>query len=154
MLTYYQIYWRATSRKKVWNSCTSYEIVRIPVVTLCNYSATSMRTLESIIFTGLLVKYAYDLALYCCVEVSILLTHWGRVTHICVSNLITIGSVNGSSPGRRQAITWTNAGILLIGPLGTNCSENLSEIHTFSFKKMHLKISSAKWRPFVSASMS
>ena len=77
-----------------------------------------------------------------------ILTHWGRVTHICVSKLTIIGSDNSLSPGRRQAIIWTNDGILLIGPLGTNFSEILSEIHTFSFKKMHLKTSSAKWRPF------
>ena len=76
------------------------------------------------------------------------LTHWGRVTHICVGNLTSIGSDNGLLPGRRQAIIWTNAGILLIGPLGTNFSEILMEIHTFSFKKMHLKMLSAKWRPF------
>ena len=76
------------------------------------------------------------------------LTHWGRVTHICVGNLTIIVSDNGLSPGRRQAITWTNAGILLIGPLGTNFSEMLIEIHTFSFKKIHLKMSSGKWRPF------
>ena len=76
------------------------------------------------------------------------LTHWGRVTHICVSNLIIIVSDNGLSPGRRQAIIWTNAGILLIGPLGTKLSEILIEILTFLYKKMHLKVSSAKWRPF------
>ena len=76
------------------------------------------------------------------------LTHWGRVTHICVSDLTSIGSDNGLSPGRRQAIIRTNAGILLIGPLGRNFNEILIEIHTFSFKKMHLKMSSAKWRPF------
>ena len=76
------------------------------------------------------------------------LTHWGRVTHICVSNLTIIGSDNGLSPGRRQAIICTNAGILLIGPLGTNLSEILNGIQTFSFKKMQLKMSSAKWRPF------
>ena len=75
------------------------------------------------------------------------LTHWGRVTHICVSNLPTIGSDNGLSPGRRQAIIWTNAGILLIGPLWTNFSEILIEIPTFSFKKMRLEVQSAKWRP-------
>ena len=75
------------------------------------------------------------------------ITHWGRVTHICVGKLTIIGSDNGLSPGRRQAIIWTNAGILLIGPLGTNFSEILIEIDTFSFKKMHLKMS-AKWRPF------
>ena len=76
------------------------------------------------------------------------LTHWGRVTHICVGNLTIIGSDNGLSPSRRQAIIWTNAGILLIGPLGTNFSEVLIGIQTFAFKKMHLKMSSAKWRPF------
>ena len=81
------------------------------------------------------------------------LTHWGRVTHICVSNVTIIGSDNGLSPGGRQAITWTNVGILLIGPLGTNFSEILIGIQTSSFKKMHLKMSSAKWRPFVLASM-
>ena len=59
------------------------------------------------------------------------LTHWGRATHICVGKLTIIGSDNGLSPGRRQAIIWTNAGILLIGPLGTNFIEILSEIHTF-----------------------
>ena len=76
------------------------------------------------------------------------LTHWGRMAHICVSKLTNIGSDNGLSPGRRQAIIWTNAGILLIGPLGTNFNETSIEIHTFSFKKIHLKLSSGKWRPF------
>ena len=77
-----------------------------------------------------------------------MLTHWGRVTHICIGNLTIIGSDNGLSPDRRQAIIWTNAGLLLIGPLGTNFSEILIEILTFSFKKMRLKVSSAKRRPF------
>ena len=76
------------------------------------------------------------------------LTHWGRVTHICVGNLASLGPDNGLSPGQRQAIIWTDAGILLIGPLGTSFSEILIDIHTFSFTKMHLKMSSAKWRPF------
>ena len=75
------------------------------------------------------------------------LTHWGRATHICVGNLTIIGSDNGLSPDRRQAIIWTNAGILSTGPLGTNFSEILIEIYTFSFKKMHLKMPSGKWRP-------
>ena len=76
------------------------------------------------------------------------LTHWGRVTHICISKLTTIGSDNGLLPGRCQAIIWTNAGILLIRPLGTNFNEMLIEIHAFSFKKMHLKMLSVKWRLF------
>ena len=76
------------------------------------------------------------------------LIHWGRVTHICDSKLTIIGSDNGLSPGRRLAIIWTIAGILLIEPLGLNFSEILIKISTFSFKKIHLKISSAKWRLF------
>ena len=76
------------------------------------------------------------------------LTHWGRVTNICVSNLCIIASDNGLSPGRRQAIIWSNAGILLIGPLGTNFSEIVIEIHIFSFNKIHFKMSSRKRRPF------
>ena len=76
------------------------------------------------------------------------LTHWGRVTHICVSKQAIIGSDNGLSPARRQAIIWTNAEILLIWPLGTNFIENLIKLLTFSFTKMRLKVSSAKWRPF------
>ena len=43
------------------------------------------------------------------------LTHWGRVTHICVGKLTIIDSDNDLSPDRRQAIIWTNAGILWIG---------------------------------------
>ena len=74
------------------------------------------------------------------------LTHWDRVTHICVSELTVIGSDNGLSPGRRQALIWTNTGILLIRTLGTDFSEILGDIHSFSFSKMHLKMSSAKWR--------
>ena len=76
------------------------------------------------------------------------LTHWGRVTHICVSKSTIIGSDNGVSPGQRQAIVWTNAGILLIRTEGKYFSEILSENRIFSFKKMDLKMSSAKLRPF------
>ena len=42
-------------------------------------------------------------------------THWGRETQICVSNLTLIGSDNGLSHSRRRAIIWTNVGLLLIG---------------------------------------
>ena len=77
-------------------------------------------------------------------EIYIYLTHWGRGTHICVCKLTIIGSDNGLSPDRCQAIIWTNARLLSIGPLETNFSEILIEILTFSFKKMRLKVSSAK----------
>ena len=76
------------------------------------------------------------------------LTHWSQVTHICVSELSIIGSDNGLSPGRRQAIIWNNAVLLLIEPLGTNFSEISIGIQTFSFNKMHLNMSSVKWCPF------
>ena len=46
-------------------------------------------------------------------------------------NRVNIGSDNGLSPGQRQAIIWTNAGIFLIGPLKTNFSEILIEIWVF-----------------------
>ena len=75
------------------------------------------------------------------------------MTHICVSKLTIIVSDNGLSPGRRQAIISTNAGILSMGPLGTNFIEILDEIYVFSFKKMHLKLSSGNGGHFVSASM-
>ena len=68
--------------------------------------------------------------------------------HICISNLTIIGSDNGLSLGQCQAITWTNVCILLIGPLGTDFSGMLIKIHTFSFKKIHVKMSSGKWWPF------
>ena len=70
------------------------------------------------------------------------------MTHICVGNITIIGSDNGLSPGCGQAIIWTNVGILLIGPLWINFNEILIENRTFSFKKIHLKMSSVKWRPF------
>ena len=59
----------------------------------------------------------------------VLLTHWGRVTHIYVGKLAIIGSDYGLSPCPRQAIVWNNDGILLTGPLGTdllNCDRNSS----------------------------
>ena len=65
------------------------------------------------------------------------------MTHICVVNLTTIGSDNGLSPGRCQAMILTDVGILLIGN-----KQILIGIQTFSFKEMHLIMSSAKWRPF------
>ena len=70
--------------------------------------------------------------------------------HICVSKLTIIGFDNGLLPGLRQAIIWTNAGILLIGHLGTKFNEILIKIHTFPLKKIHLEMLSAH---FVSPSM-
>ena len=70
--------------------------------------------------------------------------------HVWISKLAITGSGNALSPGWRQAIIWTNAGILLNGPLGTNFNEISIKIHTFSFKKKHLETASAKWQQFLS----
>ena len=56
------------------------------------------------------------------------------MAYICVSKLATIGSDNVLSPGRRQAIIWTNAGILLIGSVGTNFGEILIGIYKVTLK--------------------
>ena len=68
------------------------------------------------------------------------------MTHICVAKLTIIGSDNGLLAGRRQAIIWTNAGLLSNGPLWTYFSENLIKIQQFSLDKMHMKMS-GKWHP-------
>ena len=68
--------------------------------------------------------------------------------HICISKLTTIGPDNGFSPEWCQTINRSNAGILLIEPLGINLSEILIEIYAFSFNTMQLKIPSGKWQPF------
>ena len=80
--------------------------------------------------------------LYFCPDLQ--LSHWGRVPHICISKLNHHWFRNVLLPDRRQAIVWTNAGILFIGPSGTNFSEIFIKIHTFSFMKIHLKMLSWK----------
>ena len=86
--------------------------------------------------------------MHCDFALTGFLTHWGWVKHICIGNLSNIGSDKGLSPDWRQAIIWTNTGILLIGPWGTKFIEIIIEILTFSFMKMDFNVSSAKWRPF------
>ena len=92
-----------------------------------------------------------DILIICICSLSwpnkLFLTHWGRVTHICVSKLTILGSDNGLFPGRCQAIIWTNSGIMLMGSLETNFDENLIKIQQFPFNYMHWKMSPGKWRP-------
>ena len=102
---------------------------------------TIARSLPNFVITWLVYSTKY-------LPHSMPLTHWGRVMHICISNLTITGSDNGLSPGQHQAIIWPNARILLIGTQGTKFSEMSSKILTFSFKKMHLRVSAAKWQPF------
>ena len=68
-------------------------------------------------------------------------------------NNVSIGSDNGLSPIRRQAIIWTNADLLSVWNLGTNFSKVLIKMNKRIYEyhyhtKMHLKMSPAKWRPF------
>ena len=82
--------------------------------------------------------------------------HKNAVPSICVAlnnasvTWASIGSGNGLSPVRRQAIAWTNAGLLSISLLGTNFSEIRLGILSFSFKETHLKLSSAKMSAILS----
>ena len=71
------------------------------------------------------------------------LTYPPLVPHICASD-------NGLSPVRCQAITWTNAGLLSIGLMWTDFNEIWIWILSFSFKKMHLKLSSARMAAILS----
>ena len=67
-----------------------------------------------------------------------------NLTHLATVNWLNIGSDNDLSLGQWQAIIPNNAGILLIEPSATNCSQISIAIHKSSLKKMHLKMLSAK----------
>ena len=69
-------------------------------------------------------------------------SHRGQVMHICFSKLTIVGSDNDLSPGQLQAIIWTEP----MQTLGTKFYEILREIQAFSYKKMSLKMSTAKCR--------
>ena len=75
-------------------------------------------------------------------------THTHTHIYICVAKITISVSDNGLSPGRRQAILWNNAGILLIGLSGTNFSETLVGIQTFHSRKRTWKCCLQKWRIF------
>ena len=59
------------------------------------------------------------------------------MTHICVSKLTIIGSHNGLLAGRRQAIIWTNAGILLIELFGANKVNFIGNSNIFIQENVH-----------------
>ena len=81
------------------------------------------------------------------------LTHWGRVTHICVDKIIIIGSDNGLSPGRLQAIIRTNADTLLTGPWEQTSVKFQSKFIPFHSRKHTLKCRLENGGHFVSASL-
>ena len=62
---------------------------------------------------------------------QIISTYWGQVTYICVDDSTIIGSDNCLPSGRHKAIIWTNIGILLNAPRGTNFSEILTKLIHF-----------------------
>ena len=86
--------------------------------------------------------WIYSLKIHLCS-----LTHWGWVMHICISKPTIIGSDNGLSPFRCQAITWTNDDLLSIGLWGTKFKEIFIKIKPFSLKNCISKCHLPKLRP-------
>ena len=87
--------------------------------------------------TGKWFSFGFELIPpWCCIYASV--------------NCVSIGSGNGWWPVWHQAITWNNAGVLSTGLLGMNFNKNQIGILSFSFEKMHLKLSSAKVAPILS----
>ena len=76
------------------------------------------------------------------------ITHWGQVTHIYVSRLTITGSDNGLSPGRRQAITWTNAVMLFNWTLRNKFKWIHNRNLYISIQENVFEMSYRKWRPF------
>ena len=88
----------------------------------------------------------YVLLPFCCSAVylegwdmgcSVSVTHWGRVhMHICICKLTIIGSDNGLAPSHYLNQCWN----IVNWTLRNKISEILIKIHTFSFKKMYIKM--------------
>ena len=88
-----------------------------------NYKVNAWVVITFIVDDGMHYFFRSVFKYYLENEQSITLAHWSRVVYICVSNINTIGSNNGLSPDRCQAVIWSHAGIFLIGPLGTQFNE-------------------------------
>ena len=69
-------------------------------------------------------------------------------------NWFFIGSGNGLSPVWYEVITWSNDDLLSIRHLGTYSNKISFAIQNVSFKKIHFNFWSARWWPFVEASIS
>ena len=80
------------------------------------------------------------------VYATICLTHWGRVTHICVVDLghhwFRYWLVACSAPSHYLNLCWNIVYWTFRHKL------QWIGIQSFSFKKLHLQMSSAKWRLF------
>ena len=102
--------------------------------------------------TLLYLHHFHQLALWCHdMEVNLHNSLRPSDAYIYVSKLTIIGSDNGLSPGQRQAIIWTNAGILLTGSLVTHFNETLTQFIYFhsrkSFWKCRLENSASMSQP-------
>ena len=90
----------------------------------------------------------YKLYIYQNAFQNVCLTHWGRVTHICVGNLTIIGwdmwLVAWMAPSHYLNQCWN---IVNWTPRSKH-QWNFNRNSKFSFKKMYFKMLSAKWRPF------
>ena len=64
--------------------------------------------------------------------------------------MVDFVSGNGLSHGQHQAIAWNNADLLSIEPSGANSNESQRKTGTFSFRKMHFKMSYTTWQTFCS----
>ena len=81
-----------------------------------------------------------------CSDYQLFFTHWGRVTHICVSKLTIMGPDNGLSPGRHHHLNqcWNNVNSTLGNKLQWNLNRNSNNfIHENAFESVVWK-----WRPF------
>ena len=78
------------------------------------------------------------------------ITHCGLVMSVILAHFV---SGNDLLPIWCQVITWTSAILISIRTWRPNFNLILIKFWTFSFKKMHLKLSSAKWLPFFSNSV-
>ena len=69
---------------------------------------------------------------------------------LCSGNHVVYRQTDGRTDGRTRWIQYTPppTGLLSIRPQGEYFNEILIKIKTFSFKKIHLKVLSAKSRPF------
>ena len=105
MWTCIQFFTSLKTKRRAWNIQNIYTTDILCVYDICNYMYI-VEVMKYISFAGI-----YTI-------LSNVLTHWGRVMHRCGSKLTITGSDTGLPHGQRQAIIWTNDGILLIGSLG------------------------------------
>ena len=101
-------------------------------------------TLQCCSFRVQIDKHFYPTLHWACDYLSMLelkLTHWGRVTHICVGNLTIIGSDTGLHYLNQcwNIVSWTARNKL---------QWNVNQNSYIFIKKIQLKMLSGKWRPF------